>query len=266
MGAWPIGRLNSTAATCCSPMPTGGSFRLTCWSLGHRHKLWPRPKACSLARSGWIKIAEDAAEAEAPDITLKRLRIIIGRVLDRRGQPVDGATVFNSGDGHERIEARSKGGGKFLLTDVPEGGVFLFAEKPGYRFTGMRLPPDEAQATLVLTALDEPADPKPTLPPLLTADEEYALARSVLDPWLERLAKSGTPDQRIRGFSSLIQINGQEAFHRSRRRRLRPGSYRWPNGSILISAANFFGGRWLCGCRVPVEAVSIITQNDRTSS
>ncbi|HVC93805.1 MAG TPA: carboxypeptidase-like regulatory domain-containing protein [Pirellulales bacterium] len=165
-------------------------------------------------RSGWNKIAKDEVAAKTPDITLKRLRIVIGKVLDRRGQPVDGATVFNSGDGHERVEATSKGGGKFLLSHVPEGGVFLFAEKPGYRFTGVRLPADQAKATLLLTSLDESAEPKATLPPLLSPDEEYALARAVLDPWLERLAKSGTPQQRIRGFSSLIQINGLEAFQR----------------------------------------------------
>ncbi|HVA46877.1 MAG TPA: carboxypeptidase-like regulatory domain-containing protein [Pirellulales bacterium] len=163
-------------------------------------------------RSGWIKVAKDAVATKAPDITLKGLRLITGLVLDRRGRPVDGATVFNSGDGHERVEGRSKGGGKFLLTEVPKGGVFLFAEKPGHRFTGVRLPADQAEATLVLTSLDEPAEPKATLPPLLSPDEEYALARAVLDPWLERLAKSGTPELKFRGFSCWTQINGLEAF------------------------------------------------------
>jgi hypothetical protein len=139
-------------------------------------------------RSGWFNIAKDAVAVEVPDIALKHLRLISGRVLDRSGQPVDGATVFNSGDGHERVEAKSKGGGKFLLTDVPEGGVFLFAEKAGYRFMGVRLPPDQTEATLLLTSLDKPAESKATLPPLLSPDEEYALARAVLDPWLERLA------------------------------------------------------------------------------
>jgi hypothetical protein len=163
-------------------------------------------------RSGLISIAKDAVAIKLPDITLKGLRLITGRVVDRRGQPVDGVTVFNSGDGHERIETRSKGGGRFLLTDIPRGGVFLFAEKPCYRFAGVRLPADQAEATLVLTSLDEPAEPKASLPPLLSPDEEYALARSVLDPWLERLAQFGTPEQKFRGFSCWTQINGPEAF------------------------------------------------------
>lgn len=165
-------------------------------------------------QSGWIRIGKEAVAVKVLDIALKGLRLVTGRVHDRRGQPIDGATVFNSGDGHERIEATSKGGGKFLLTDVPKGGVFLFAEKPGYRFTGMRLPADQAEATLVLTSLDEPAEPKASLQPLLSPEEEYGLARAVLDPWLERLAKSGTPEQRIRGFSCWTQINGLEAFQR----------------------------------------------------
>ncbi|HEX5442573.1 MAG TPA: carboxypeptidase-like regulatory domain-containing protein, partial [Pirellulales bacterium] len=165
-------------------------------------------------RTSLIRIAEDAAAVHVHDITLKRLRIVTGQVLDRRGQPVDGATVFNSGDGRERVEASSKGGGRFILRDVPKGGVFLFAEKPGYRFTGVRLPADRAEATFVLTPLDAAVEPMSTLPPLLSPDEEYSLARAVLDPWLERLAQSGTPEQKASGISSLSQFSGREAFER----------------------------------------------------
>ncbi|HEV7224437.1 MAG TPA: carboxypeptidase-like regulatory domain-containing protein, partial [Pirellulales bacterium] len=35
-------------------------------------------------RSGWLKIAKDVAAVQAPDITLRRLRIVTGRILDRR--------------------------------------------------------------------------------------------------------------------------------------------------------------------------------------
>lgn len=40
-------------------------------------------------RNGWIEIRKDA-QAKAPDNTLKGLRIVMGQVLDRRGEPVDG--------------------------------------------------------------------------------------------------------------------------------------------------------------------------------
>ncbi|HVW37053.1 MAG TPA: carboxypeptidase regulatory-like domain-containing protein, partial [Pirellulales bacterium] len=165
-------------------------------------------------RSGWLRIAKDVAAVQASDLVLKRLRVVVGQVLDRRGQPVDGATVFNSGDGHERVETTSKGGGKFRLAAVPDGGVFLFAEKPGYRLTGILLAAEKAEAALTLTSINEPAEPMATLPPLLTPDEEYALARQLLDPWLERLAKSGTEQQWRYGYQSLARIDGLEAFNR----------------------------------------------------
>ena len=164
-------------------------------------------------RSGWIEIEKDA-RVKAPDITLKRLRIVTGQVLDRRGEPLDGATVFNSADGHERVETTSKGGGKFRLASVPEGGVFLFAEKDGYRLTGMRLPADQAQAALRLTSIQEPAEPLATLPPLLSGEEERAMAREELDPWLARLDKSGLPRQKTLAFAALLQFDPVEAFER----------------------------------------------------
>lgn len=51
-------------------------------------------------RSGWLRIAKEEVAVQAPDIALKRLRIVTGQILDRRDRPIDGATVFNSGDGH----------------------------------------------------------------------------------------------------------------------------------------------------------------------
>ena len=174
-------------------------------------------------RCGWIEIRKDA-QAKAPDITLKRLRIVIGKVLDRRGAPVDGASVFNSGDGHERVKTTSKGGGKFRLADVPEGGVFLFAEAPGYRFTGSRLPTDETQASLTLTSVDEPAKPLATLPPLLSDERRAALAREILDPWLEWAEESAAG-----GFWPLLalaNLDPVEAFNRADQMQIKSASQR----------------------------------------
>ena len=174
-------------------------------------------------RSGWIEIRKDA-QAKAPEITLKRLRIVIGKVLDRRGEPVDGATVFNSGDGHERVETTSKGGGKFRLADVPEGGVFLFAVAPGYRLTGIRLPADETQAALTLTSVDEPAEPLGTLPPLLSDERQTALARETLDPWLAKAEESAAG-----GFSALLalaELDPVEAFNRADQMQIKSASQR----------------------------------------
>ncbi|HVA46875.1 MAG TPA: carboxypeptidase-like regulatory domain-containing protein [Pirellulales bacterium] len=161
-------------------------------------------------RSGWIEIGNDAAVA-APDILLRRLRTVTGDVNDRRGQPVARVTAFNSGDGHRRVEAKTGRTGKFLLEGVPEGPVFLFAEKSGYRFTGQRLEVGRSIAGFTLALVDEEVEPLATLPPLVSPDDEKALARQVLDPWL-REARSGTEMQKMFALASLSHIDPLEAF------------------------------------------------------
>src|SRR5215469_8779703 len=141
------------------------------------------------SRSGWIEVGKEAT-ATAPDFVLKRPTAVVGKVVDRRGQPVAGVTVFNSGDGHERVEATTGANGKFFLNGVPEGALFLFAEKPAYRFTGMCLPADKRDAAFTLATVDEPAEPVATLPPKLSDEEQMALARKVLDSWFEEVTKS----------------------------------------------------------------------------
>lgn len=157
-------------------------------------------------RSGWIEIGKDAL-VTAPDIVLARLRAVTGQVLDRQGQPVAGATVFNSGDGDQRVETKTGRNGKFFLDGVPEGQVFLFAEKPGYRFTGINLPAGESVAAFTLASLDETAEPLVTLPPLNTAEEETALAHEVLDPWLAEVIQSGDEMRKLTTVGALSHID-----------------------------------------------------------
>lgn len=109
-------------------------------------------------RSGWIEIGKDA-RAKAPEITLKRLRIVTGQMFDRGPQPVDGPRCSIRATDTSGSKRRAKGGGKFRLAGVPESGVFLFAEKLGYRFTGVRMPADQAQATFTLTSIEDSAEP-----------------------------------------------------------------------------------------------------------
>lgn len=164
-------------------------------------------------RSGWIEIGKNA-EVVAPEIAMKRLRGVIGQVLDRQKQPVAGATVFNSGDGHERVETKTGRGGKFFLDGVPEGAALLFAEKPGYRLTGMRLPAGGGETVLRLTSASEPDDPLATLPPLLSLDEETALAHQVLDPWLDETLKSGVLMRKLLPIGALQYLDPLAALTR----------------------------------------------------
>jgi hypothetical protein len=174
-------------------------------------------KGTLAGRSAWIEIPPGATVV-APNIVLKRLRAVIGQVLDRKGQPVAGAVVFNSGDAHERVQTKTGRNGKFFLEGVPEGGVFLFVEKAGYRFTGMRLPAGQSEAAFTLAGVDETVEPLTSLPPPLSADEETALAREVLEGWREELRRAATDEQKFfllaaeAGLDPLEALKGIEAL------------------------------------------------------
>lgn len=147
-------------------------------------------KGMLAGRSGWMNV-EKNAQVTAPDIVLKRLRGIIGRVLDRQNQPVAGATVFSSGDGNAPAETKTGRGGKFFLDGVPEGSVFLFAEKPRYHFTGLHVPSGQSDVDFTLSAADEAVAPIATLKPLVSDEEEAVIARMVIDAWLDEAARAG---------------------------------------------------------------------------
>lgn len=162
-------------------------------------------------RSGWIDVSKDAS-VNARDIVLRRLRPVIGQVIDRKGQPVAGVNVFNSGDGHERVETRTGRNGKFLLPRLPEGKVFLFAEKPGYRFTGTFFDGGQRDARLILTGSDEQEDPLNTLSPLISPEEESKLARESID--IEDVATSGSDAKKLSVLAALAEIDPLEAVMR----------------------------------------------------
>ena len=74
-----------------------------------------------------------------------RERTVAGRVVDRTGQPVAGATVFQSGDSPARTEAETGADGRFALNGVVARPTFLFARKPGYRFGGLAIASESAR-------------------------------------------------------------------------------------------------------------------------
>lgn len=162
-------------------------------------------------RSGWIEIPKRATVV-APNITLKRLRAVLGEVRDREGRPVAGAVVFNSGDGHQRAETKTGRGGKFFLDGVPDGPVFLFVEKPGYRFTGKLLPAGQSEAGFTLVALEDAIEPLASLPPMLSDNEEISLAREVLASWSKELQRRGTDEQKFFFYAAVAAIDPLEAL------------------------------------------------------
>ncbi len=142
------------------------------------------------AKSAWT----GAAKPEIADIMLRdslRLRAIAGRVLDRRGNAVVGAEVFESLESRAS-RATTDGAGAFRIPDVLDAPTFVFVKIEGFRFTGARVGPGATPISLVVSRTDEPApQPLASVAPALSRKEERALARDRLGPIL----KDSPPNQ-----------------------------------------------------------------------
>lgn len=164
------------------------------------------------ARGDWLEIRQETSP-HVIEVGMRRLRNVAGQVLDRQQRPIEGAAVFHVGDSPGKIETKTDPDGRFRLPGVPEGRVFVFAEKPGYRFTG-KLLTDDRDAAIVLSRIDEAIEPLKSLPPLLPHDEELALARRVIERALDA-AKLGTPEQKKWALRALAELDPIEAFDRA---------------------------------------------------
>ena len=144
-------------------------------------------------RTAWVPVSEGDF-LTLPDLTLKRsrgVRIVPGRVVDRSGKSVPGASVSQAGDGPRWSSVRTDAEGRFRLPGVSAGAALVFAEAQGFRFGGAIIGDGADPVEIHLARLNEPpmASLK-TLPPPLSRTEERALATELLKPLLPR-ARSG---------------------------------------------------------------------------
>jgi hypothetical protein len=118
-----------------------------------------------------------------PDLVLRPLRTVEGRVRDRAGEPIVGARVMQAGDGPQRTETRTDEQGRFRLGGFRQGDVFVVASATGFRFGGQVVDAKRTRADVVLTRIDElPARSLKMLPPVLPVEQERQLALELLKP------------------------------------------------------------------------------------
>ncbi len=147
------------------------------------------------------------AQAPAGPTTLS------GQVIGKGGQPVAGATVFQTGDSPARIEAETDAEGRFHLNAVVARPTFLFVRKSGYRFGGLGIAPESQAVTLTIHKVDEPPRfIRKTLPPPLPHEEELALARRLLDPYAERVLKQAGEAEKIRTLEALARVEPERVL------------------------------------------------------
>ncbi|QEH35537.1 Dioxygenase [Aquisphaera giovannonii] len=154
---------------------------------GSSCRLVARAEGFEAAVSGWVALSGEKVDVPVPG--LRRLRTVEGRVVDRGGAPVVGASVFTQG---RSVRATTDAVGRFRLEGVPPAPTFLFASKEGFRFRGRMLEGPGAHATIELARADEPpARIMRTLPDPIPLDESRGLARRVLDPALKEAIAKG---------------------------------------------------------------------------
>ncbi len=99
---------------------------------------------------------DDTGTVRLPDVMLRRLRTVEGRVLDANGQPLPDVTVRQAGDGPAWTTSLTDVDGTFRLDGVPEGLALVFAEREGFWFTGKRAPTDDERLAIILTPRSRP--------------------------------------------------------------------------------------------------------------
>ena len=114
-----------------------------------------------------------------------------GIVADSSGRPIAGVRVFNSGDAPKVLSTQTDAAGRFGLEGFRMGPVFVFAEKPGYRFTGVRTAAQRAGVKIELLRSDEPVPTwKPQRLPLAFAEGQKTARRLLEKLWVSPRGKS----------------------------------------------------------------------------
>jgi hypothetical protein len=142
-----------------------------------------------------------------------RPHAVVGKMLDSKGAPVAGATVFTRGDTFETLTVETDREGTYRLEGVPIGRAFVFVRKPGYRFTGSIANNDSDILNFTLVRSDEkPAESMKSLETPLDAKERNALARKILDPYLEKAIKGGLQPGLMKSMEATARVDPEHAL------------------------------------------------------
>ncbi len=150
-----------------------------------------------MARSPAVAAARDSDKPTV--LVLRRVLAIEGRVVDRRGQPVAGALVRQSGDGPMPTETLTAHDGRFRLPGVIEGSGLVVAEKAGFRTSLQPADAGPKPVEIVLARADEPrAVSYRTVLSALSVEEEKALARRLIEPLAAKVLAHGDDNVKYR--------------------------------------------------------------------
>jgi len=174
---------------------------------GLTYRVVVRAAGFAPAVSDWITLT--GASDNLPPVTLRPLRTLVGRVVDRLGKPVAGVKMSQPAEGTATTTDEA---GRFRLDQASPGRSFLLARGDGFRFQGWVIDAREpARIELTLSHLGEPpVQMKATLPEPLPVAESGALARRVLEPFLNEAVARGDDSAKLWALSVLRWLDPLE--------------------------------------------------------
>ena len=141
------------------------------------------------------------------DITVVVARAsLAGVVVDAAGKPLAGVTVFNAGDGPQRVSTVTDEQGRFELTGLFEGHAWAFAESADHYFTGALAPTGSTDLKIVLLPSDGPRPEAPGNPPALDLERDRRLAEEIALEGIELTRGTRTHNDGIM-FGALARVN-----------------------------------------------------------
>ncbi len=202
------------------PIRTGsdGSFRTPPQLMtGRSYQIVVRPENDPPVSSEWLEARTDLTTVPPLRFRVEQRRMLIGLVHDRQGQPVAGARVFlPSGEPSTTTDAQ----GRFLLEGVLPEKTYILVQAEGFRLQGWPSVPanQPAERTLTLVRTSEPPDrPLKPLPAPIPPEESRALARRLLEPFLQATQAKGDDFPRWNSLRMLSQFDPTRALNCSRR-------------------------------------------------
>jgi hypothetical protein len=202
---------NASAGRAQAVLDSSGRFEVPALPVGSLYLTVQVPEGSALKfitpRNKLIeagKLTEVTITEEKPP----RTRTLSGSVVDTKGMPVVGATVFQTGDAPARTETTSDAEGRFSLPGVADVPTFVFAHARGFRFVGRSVPAGETEAMLTLTRENErPAETMKTLAPSVTPEQQIVAAHRLIDAYATKALEKGDMNDKIQVLSVLARVD-----------------------------------------------------------
>jgi hypothetical protein len=197
---------------------------------------------------------------ELGTITLPRIAgVVAGIVVDATDKPVAGVRVFNQGDGPKPVSVTTGPDGRFRLTGLYAGPVFVMAQMDGHRFTAAQTASgNENLRVTLLPAGTSPPD-QPDRRPAAYLAARAKLARHLLDRlWNLPQKTLGGSDRRVlEGMARLDPVEARRWLE-ERRQRGEPGA---GESSALANVLRIADARRVAGTDAD-EAIRLLSRNN----